>query len=319
MRVVFSERAFIELLAETYEKISTETGGVFLGYYENETWYIVECLDPGPKSIFEVAYFEYDENYVQHLINKVARIYKRNLSLLGLWHRHPGSFDIFSSTDDGTNLKYAQLAPQGAISALVNIDPKFRLTMYHVSNPLRYKKIQFEVNNTMFPEDILSLHSINDYISFINNNGKEKFKRVNVKPSISFSEIISRVCKTIGKFAGEKYEEEILHAVKDEDYFDIISEVTFDDLEFLANDVRLNLNMQKEYNFICLLDKDDNDAKIYFSYIRNLKQCVFIYQNNCYKYRKGLIKDILSEQPKKTKGFLNNIRKFFNGEDESDE
>ncbi|MBQ6980322.1 MAG: Mov34/MPN/PAD-1 family protein [Clostridia bacterium] len=319
MRVVFSERAFIELLAETYEKISTETGGVFLGYYENETWYIVECLDPGPKSIFEVAYFEYDEKYVQHLINKVARIYKRNLSLLGLWHRHPGSFDVFSTTDDGTNSKYAQLAPQGAISALVNIDPKFRLTMYHVSNPLRYRKIQYEVNDAMFPRDILCLHNIDDYISFINNNDKEIFKRVNVKPSITFNEIISRVCKTIGEFSGEKYEGEILQAVKDEDYYDIISDVTFDDLEFLANDVRLNLNMQKEYNFICLLDKDDNEAKIYFSYIRSLKQCVFIYQNNCYKYRKGLIKDILSEPPKKAKGFLNNIRKFFIGEDESNE
>ena len=79
MNVVFSNRAYVALLSETQEKIKTETGGVFLGYYENETWYIVETIDPGPASIFEVAYFEYDQKYVNHLINKIARLYRKNL------------------------------------------------------------------------------------------------------------------------------------------------------------------------------------------------------------------------------------------------
>ena len=61
MKVVFSTRAFAALMAETTEKIETETGGLFLGTVENDTWYVIESIDPGPKSIFEVAYFEYDK------------------------------------------------------------------------------------------------------------------------------------------------------------------------------------------------------------------------------------------------------------------
>ena len=49
-----------------------------MGAVENDTWYIIEAIDPGPKSIFEVAYFEYDQKYTQHLINKIANVNKYN-------------------------------------------------------------------------------------------------------------------------------------------------------------------------------------------------------------------------------------------------
>ena len=91
MEVVFSQRAIAAVMAETAEKIQTETGGLFLGKVIGDTWYVVESIDPGPNSIFEVAYFEYDQPYVQHLIHKVAAIYQERLELIGLWHRHPGS------------------------------------------------------------------------------------------------------------------------------------------------------------------------------------------------------------------------------------
>ncbi len=155
MKVIFSDRAYASVLAETTEKIKTETGGLFLGKIENDVWYIIEAIDPGPKSIFEIAYFEYDTKYTEHLINKIANLYDTELELIGLWHRHPGSFDIFSSTDDGTNSKYASMRPQGAISGLVNIDPDFRFTMYHVSQPCKYSKITYEVGNDKIPEKLL--------------------------------------------------------------------------------------------------------------------------------------------------------------------
>lgn len=82
MRVVFSNRAFSAVLAETTEKITTETGGLFLGTVQEDVWYIIEAIDPGPKSIFEVAYFEYDQQYTQHLINKIANLYKQKLDLI---------------------------------------------------------------------------------------------------------------------------------------------------------------------------------------------------------------------------------------------
>lgn len=149
--VIFSERAFVSILVETREKIYTETGGVFLGRRDGDVWYIIESIDPGPKSIFETTYFEYDREYIDHLINKVSRLYSPQLDLIGLWHRHPGSFDSFSSTDDDTNTQYAELDANGAISALVNIDPRFRLTVYAVSLPLKYKKIRYVVGDSYIP------------------------------------------------------------------------------------------------------------------------------------------------------------------------
>lgn len=145
-KIIFSARAYAALLSEVLDEVRTETGGVLLGYWDDGVWQVVESVDPGPSSCFETAYFEYDQDYVNHLINKVSRIYDKQLDLIGLWHRHPGSFDRFSATDDETNLKYASLSKHGAVSALVNIDPHFRLTVYQVTvQPLRYEKIPYEV------------------------------------------------------------------------------------------------------------------------------------------------------------------------------
>lgn len=155
MEVVFSDRAYTAILAETTEKIKTETGGLFLGTVVGDTYYVIETIDPGPNSIFQVYYFEYDQKYTEHLINKIANLYQFKLELIGLWHRHPGSFDIFSGTDDKTNAKYAAMRECGAISALVNIDPEFRLTMYHVNKPCEYQKIHYEVGDNLIPEVLL--------------------------------------------------------------------------------------------------------------------------------------------------------------------
>jgi len=56
--------------------------------------------------------------------------------------------DTFSGTDDGTNKQFADENGGIAISAIVNLDPRFRMTMYTVSsNPIRYKKIPFYVED----------------------------------------------------------------------------------------------------------------------------------------------------------------------------
>ena len=73
MKAVFSTRAFTAVKAETTEKVTTETGGLFLGIYEEGTWYIIETIDPGPNSIFQVAYFEYDQKYTQHLMDVLCK------------------------------------------------------------------------------------------------------------------------------------------------------------------------------------------------------------------------------------------------------
>lgn len=141
----------------------------------------MEVLPPGANSIFQHAYFEYDDVFVNYLAQSVASQYKTPLELLGLWHRHPGSMDTFSSTDDETNRTFASRGRFGTISALVNIDPQFRMTMYHLETsgvPLNrntrpdYKKVEIEVGDDIIPEEYFELKYYPD--SGLNPNLPEK-------------------------------------------------------------------------------------------------------------------------------------------------
>lgn len=159
--IVFSNKAYNAIIRESFDKDPVETGGILLGHIlDNGVWIVMEVLPPGINSIFRPAYFEYDEEFVNYLAQSVANQYKKPLELLGLWHRHPGSMDFFSSTDDGTNATFAAQNSRGVISGLVNIDPQFRLTMYHldhcsvpISSRPRYERIPIEVGDDVIPEE----------------------------------------------------------------------------------------------------------------------------------------------------------------------
>lgn len=187
--VVFSNRAYNAIIRESFKKDPVETGGILLGHIVNDTWVVMEVLPPGIHCIFEIAYFEYDEDFVNYLADSVANQYKMPLELLGLWHRHPGNMDTFSGTDDITNTTFAKLHPKGAISGLVNIDPKFRFTMYHVGNPDQshlsrpyYQRVEIEVGDDIIPRDFFELRYLNpDSINLHPiPSGKNKSEQLNV-------------------------------------------------------------------------------------------------------------------------------------------
>lgn len=156
-RVIFADRAHSAIVAETLEQHPNETGGILLGHRTDGRWHVIEAIDPGPAARFSPVTFEYDTAYVNHLARKVAGHYERSLTLVGLWHRHPGSFDQFSQDDDITNHRYASQSPEGAISCLVNLDPQFRITAYHVPPDLRYRRLPHEIGNATIPAELLEL------------------------------------------------------------------------------------------------------------------------------------------------------------------
>jgi hypothetical protein len=72
--------------------------------------------------------------------------------------------DVFSSTDDGTNSTFARQNPKGVISGLVNIDPSFRLKMYHLDqaniafgNRPAYSVVNIEVGDDIIPNEYFQL------------------------------------------------------------------------------------------------------------------------------------------------------------------
>lgn len=156
--VVFSNKAWNAIVNETFRKDPVETGGILMGHIlSNGYWIVMEIIPPGLKAIHQRAYFEYDTEFVNYMANSVSKQYKMELSVLGLWHRHPCSMDVFSGTDDGTNATFAQMNTYGAISGLVNIDPKLRFTLRHVSYPLHYQLVDVEVGDDLIPSQYFEL------------------------------------------------------------------------------------------------------------------------------------------------------------------
>ncbi|MCM1451135.1 MAG: Mov34/MPN/PAD-1 family protein [Clostridium sp.] len=166
--VIISDKAYNAIIRESFAKHPVETGGIFLGYIlDNGLWVVMEMIPPGFNGVFQPSYFEYDQNFVNYLGTSVANQYKEPLQVLGLWHRHPGSMDYFSSIDDGTNSDFASKNPYGVISGLVNIDPAFRLTMYHLDHNdgvrprnIAYSTVDVEVGDDLIPEKFFALRYI---------------------------------------------------------------------------------------------------------------------------------------------------------------
>ncbi|MHB8277440.1 MAG: Mov34/MPN/PAD-1 family protein [Candidatus Humimicrobiaceae bacterium] len=311
--VVFSDRAMLSILAETAEKIKTETGGVFIGHRKGDIWYVIENIDPGPNSIFRSAYYEYDQNYINHLVNKVVHLYEKPLDLIGLWHRHPGSLSTFSSTDDGTNTEYARLNKDGAISMLINIDPVFRITSYHVTLPLRYEKIEYATGDNKIPQQLLAYRSINTFIASINKtNGLQQssglisiFRRaisILKKKNFSFNQIILKVLQNLEPVYINKDFYRSNSVTQEDDVLETILEAINEDLEFLSSE-GINCIIKKtddggielwEQNDRAITEKSIHPKFYYFN------DKVYIdYNNIFYEYHYGLFmhfvrdKDIL--------------------------
>ena len=294
MRVVFSNRAFSAVLAETAEKIATETGGLFLGRIQDDTWYIVEAIDPGPKSIFEIAYFEYDQQYTQHLINKIANLYDQTLDLIGLWHRHPGSFDQFSSTDDGTNAKYASMRKEGAISGLVNIDPNFRFTMYHVAQPCRYKKITYEVGDDLIPDIFLKFKTPDRFYDLMKRRlqsaAGQNAVRNEYKRTVSLESFMRFILPALSECECTDVETNSL--VSDESIQDKLIDAVIEDVTFMADKVGVQVSIALQDQYLVISQEAiDKTTKLYFMYSEHKQQIVFSYADKCYLYRNGLFEE----------------------------
>ena len=298
MEIIFSNRAYLAIITETHEKIKTETGGVFLGCYENGIWYAIETIDPGPKSIFQAAYFEYDQKYTAHLINKIARLYNHKLTLIGLWHRHPGSFDRFSGTDDGTNSDYAKLNANGAVSALVNVDPVFRLTPYHVAWPLRYSKITYRVGDELVPGHLMKLKNPDVPLKFVNEYAIKGFsaRKPTAIPKTDFGDLLDGIKSKFDLVPYEVSSEDLM-SEDAEKHKDFLIDSLLEDIEYLSESRGLSLSVEHSNPFLGISHKSASGiiTKVYFAYIATRRQIMFSYGDVKYLYEPGLFAGLLAD------------------------
>ena len=119
--VTMGKRVLTTLLAEAYANGDNETGGPFFGHIETDgNWYIVETTGPGFDALHTPTNHEMNSRFVNYQYRALSRIYANELTLVGFWHRHPGSFNRFSGLDDQVNKSYAEVIGNGTVSILLN-------------------------------------------------------------------------------------------------------------------------------------------------------------------------------------------------------
>jgi len=156
--IILSERAYKSIVAETLTFGDSETGGILLGHFVNKIWYVIEAIDPGMSTVNTRSNFRYDEDYVNHQIKKVSRLYNYPLAILGIWHRHPGSLDTFSATDLTSISGHLSRSTIGLLSMLVNVDPALRMTFYYCNKNMQtIMKVPHEHGDKLIIDDIISL------------------------------------------------------------------------------------------------------------------------------------------------------------------
>lgn len=302
IKVVLSSQAYLSMISETYTFRHIETGGIYLGVIRDNIWYVLEIIDPGyQKTQRTHAYFEYDVEYVNHLANVRKRLYGKDLKLLGLWHRHPGSFDRFSSTDNETNTRFAQLLPKGAISALVNLDPDFRITMYHVTLPLNYSRIKnVVIGDSHIPSHIKIMRSPDDFTNFRPPRMIEVKQPANKgwNPIDSVKNVINAGIETLftsnSEFAEDvpsqatNLQEKLMSMLDSElsDYLEKQTDYTYD-MKMHADRIELNLKYVGTMSFY--------PEKIQCKFFIENEHQIVLLNNRRRRYEPGILKKFINE------------------------
>ncbi|MBR5539524.1 MAG: Mov34/MPN/PAD-1 family protein [Clostridia bacterium] len=151
---IMSTRAMASIVAEAYANGENESGGVMLGTIKDGKAYIVEATDPGYGAEHSPTIHEMNKRYVNYVYRVLSRLYKKELRLVGFWHRHPGRFNRFSSLDDNANLEYAKVVGGGTLSFILNFTPSPKLTCYYFDcSDGEYHPVKLTVSDKILAKD----------------------------------------------------------------------------------------------------------------------------------------------------------------------
>lgn len=120
-RVVLSPLAWTLMISQSYLNDPNETGGALLGYRDGTTVHVTVALPSGPRSQASPVMLKYNEEFQNYVFGVITELMGQKAGLLGLWHRHPGSFDRFSGVDAVAHEQFGKVL-NGVTSLLVNLD-----------------------------------------------------------------------------------------------------------------------------------------------------------------------------------------------------
>ena len=143
MEARIKKAVYWDMIAENAQYSNTETGGVLLGRFCNDHWLITHNLHPGPAALHLSGCFAYDYDYVMEQAQKQVLASQQPISVIGYWHTHTSGRTVASPGDAPLDEQFAALNPNGALCGIVTNRAGFRLTLYQVELPLRYKIIKY--------------------------------------------------------------------------------------------------------------------------------------------------------------------------------
>lgn len=111
MTLWFGNAAWADMIAEADRSFPLETGGILMGYWNEDQVVVTLALGPGPDAQHFGTRFKPDHAYQQHEIDKIYRSSNGAETYLGDWHTHPNANEgVPSWTDKATARRIAKTA-----------------------------------------------------------------------------------------------------------------------------------------------------------------------------------------------------------------
>lgn len=88
-KILYSQQALQMFQSEIEVFDNIETGGVLIGYVDEDIIYVESASNGGPNAIHEEFYFRADPHYVDMFIDIEVANSCGKLRYLGEWHTHP--------------------------------------------------------------------------------------------------------------------------------------------------------------------------------------------------------------------------------------
>lgn len=160
-QIIFTDRSRVSIQNEINDSGEFETGGILLGSVDGDKCYIIENIPPGYDAIHKSNEFEYNHSFVEYLANHIAGLYKNDISLIGLWHTHPGNDNKFSYEDTELNAKFLDVLGSEIVSIIFNINSSKELmdTAYvihrNMDEMIIEKKVECIWDSSLVPRGLL--------------------------------------------------------------------------------------------------------------------------------------------------------------------
>ena len=191
---------------------------------------------------------------------------------------------------------------EGAISALVNIDPTFRITMYQVDRPCRYKKIAHDVGDNLIPDELLKFKSPERFYSIMDSilcpSETSRISTDGYHKSVSLASFMSFILHYLNDYICAEIKDcdaisvpkgEFIPA-KRETLREMLIDEVIDDITFMADTLGIETSiLENDYNDLTVYQEAINKTtKLNFMFSVATHTVVLSYEDKRYTYHKGL-------------------------------